>query len=141
MRRLALMAMVLWSGMALAQAGAYGGIAADAVTTSLATQVPGVVEANPLGLATVPIRLALIEHTKSLPPEQAKPVLDAITASSIGVSVNNLLILAGVGAAPVVGLIVGMTLWDRGAEEREFWFMCAEQRRDQPQLTCRYTKP
>lgn len=126
-----------------AQAGeveAYGGIAADAASTALALSAPGIVEMNPLGWATVPLRIMAVEYAKSLPEEEGKPMMQTITAAGWGAAANNLLVLAGASsvAAPIVGIAVGYALWKQGEPEREFWAICAAQKKDNPQLKCNY---
>jgi hypothetical protein len=118
---------------------AYLGTAADAATTGAALAMPGFTEANPLGWATVPIRMALIQHAKTLPREEGQPVMDAVSASSWGASASNLMMLAGVGsAAPVVGLAVGYMVWKKGETEREFWQMCAVHQKLDPGVKCQF---
>ena len=127
------------SGAAAGAPDAYGGIAADAITTGLALSGPGIVETNPLGWATVPIRLAVMEHAKSLPREQGQPIMDALSAGGWGAAINNLLVLAGTGpAAPVVGLAVGYAVWKQGEREREFWQLCAVHRTMDPGVKCEF---
>ena len=127
------------SGAAAGESHAYGGIAADAITTGIALSVPGIVETNPLGWATVPIRLAIMEHAKSLPREQGQPIMDALAAGGWGAAVSNLLVLAGTGAAaPVVGLAVGYAVWKQGEQEREFWQICAMHRAMDANVKCQF---
>jgi hypothetical protein len=116
---------------------AYAGVAADAASTAASLAVPGIAETNPLGWATLPIRLAVIEHAKTLPKEEGKPIMDAVSASGWGAAANNLLVLAGAGpAAPVVGIALGYAMWKQGETEREFWRMCAVHKRFDPQVKC-----
>lgn len=119
---------------------AQGAVAADAVSTAVALAAPGVVELNPLGWATVPLRLAAIEHAKRLPREEGQPILDAISAGGWAAAANNLLVLAGASGAagPLVAMVVGYAMWNAGAAEREFWRMCAEHKRFDPGVTCRF---
>jgi hypothetical protein len=131
---------VAWSVHA-GEPEAYGGVAADALTTGAALTMPGVVETNPLGWATVPLRLMVLEHAKTLPREEAQPVMDAVSASGWGAAANNLLVLAGAsGAGPVVGIVVGYAIWQRGETEREFWRLCAvhKQLATGRRLTCQF---
>ena len=115
------------------------GVAADAVTTGIALSATGVVETNPIGLATVPIRLVVIEHAKTLPPEEGTPILHAINATSWGAAANNLLVLAKISAAPLVGVLVTFILWNQGKEEREFAQLCALHKQiEGKNLTCVY---
>ena len=135
----ATLALAFASGAAAGAPDAYGAIAADAVTTGIALSTPGIVETNPLGWATVPIRLAVMEHAKSLPREQGQPLMDALSAGGWGAAINNLLVLAGTGAAgPVVGLAVGYAVWKSGETEREFWQLCAVHKSLDPGVKCQF---
>lgn len=107
---------------------AYVGVAADGVSTAIALSAPNIVEANPLGWWTLPLRIGIIEYAKTLPPHEGVPVLHATEAVGWGAAVNNLLVFAGVQAAPVIGLAVGLYLWHQGSDEREFMRACAVQR-------------
>lgn len=118
---------------------AVSGIAADAATTGMALATQGVMEMNPLGLATFPIRLAITEHAKTMPREDGQPVMDAMGAGGWGAAANNLLVLAGAGPmAPVVGIAVGYAIWKSGETEREFWRMCAVHQRMDPHVKCQF---
>jgi hypothetical protein len=118
---------------------AYVGTAADAVTTGAALASPGFTEANPLGWATVPIRMALIERAKALPREEGQPLMDAVSASSWGATANNLLMLAGASSvAPVIGIAIGYAVWKKGETEREFWHMCAVHQKIEPGVKCQF---
>lgn len=135
----AVLATVLASTATAGAPDAYGGIAADAITTGIALSAPGIIETNPLGWATVPIRLAIMEHAKSLPREEGQPIMDALSAGGWGAAVNNLLVLAGTGpAAPVIGLAVGYAVWKQGETEREFWRLCAVHRAADPGVKCEF---
>jgi hypothetical protein len=117
----------------------YSGIAADAVTTGIALSAPGIVETNPLGWMTVPIRIAIMEHAKTLPREQGQPVMDAVSATGWGAAASNLGILAGLGvAAPVVGIAVGYAVWKKGEGERDFWMACAAHKAVEAGVNCEY---
>jgi hypothetical protein len=127
------------SAAAAGEQEAYVGTAADAATTGAALATPGLAETNPLGWATVPIRMALIEHAKTLPREEGQPVIDAVSASSWGATANNLLMLAGAGTvAPVIGIAVGYAMWKKGETEREFWHMCALHQKLDPGVKCQF---
>ena len=117
----------------------YSGLAADAVTTSIALSMPGIAEANPLGWATVPIRLAIMQHAKTLPREQAQPLMDSVSASGWGAAANNLAVLAGAGpAGAILGIAVGYAVWKSGEKEREFWTACAMHKSIDPAVNCEF---
>jgi hypothetical protein len=143
MRKQVIAALVSMSMASLAAAAgdeqAYQGTAADAVTTAIGLATPGLAEANPLGLATVPIRAALIEHAKTLPREEGQPLMDAVSATGWGAAASNVLMLAGAAtAAPVVGLAVGYAVWKKGETEREFWNMCAVHQQLEAGVKCEF---
>ena len=118
---------------------AYGGLAADAISTAVGLTVPGIVELNPLAAISLPLRIMAIEHAKTLPREQAQPILDSTQAAGWGAAANNLLVLAGAGTiAPVVGLAVGYAIWKSGEDERNFWQACAVHRADNPNIKCEF---
>lgn len=120
---------------------AYLGVTADAVSTAATLAVPGIVEANPLGWATVPLRVAAIEYAKTLPREERQQILDAVSAGGWGAAASNLLMAAGAtAAAPVVGMVVVAVLWKSGEQEREFWRLCAVHRRMTPGVSCEYRR-
>lgn len=117
------------------------GTAADIASTAVALQVPGVVEANPLALIGIPIRIAIVEHAKTLPREEAQPILDASRAVGWGAAANNVIVALGGGhVSALIGLLVGLHLWSEGEQEREFWRMCAWHKQQDPRITsCNYT--
>jgi len=116
------------------------GVAADAATTAASLATPGLAETNPLGWATLPIRLAIIEHAKTLPREEAQPLVDMTSASGWGAAANNLMALAGAAgpAAPIVGMAVAYAVWKKGETEREFWKMCAVHKQFNPATKCEF---
>lgn len=135
----ALITLAVASNAQAGEVGAYGGIAADAVSTGLALAAPGIVEANPLGWVTIPIRLAMMQYAKSLPREEGQPVMDTVSAGGWGAAMNNLAVLAGAGAAaPVLGIVVGYAVWKSGEKERDFWTTCAVNKLVEPDVECRF---
>jgi ABC-type Fe3+ transport system permease subunit len=104
----------------------YSAVAADAATTAVGLSIPGVVEMNPLGFATVPIRMAIIDHAKRQPIAEGTKTLHAVSASSWGAAANNALIVAGAGTAIAlpIGIVVAWMVWKNGEPEREFWNNC-----------------
>ena len=118
--------------------------AADVATTGIGLAL-GAAEANPLGLLTLPAKLAAIQHAESLPTGEREYALSAISSMWTGAAANNLCIVAAIltgGAfAPaclIVGAAVGMQRWDAGADERLFWAVCADERTRNPRLTCEF---
>lgn len=141
MRAIILTALVmLAAGNAHAQEAA---IAADAATTAIGLS-HGFVEANPIGLVGIPLRLAATQYARTLPEQEGQPILDAVDSASWGAAAANLLTLAGAGPAGlVVGVVIAGKLWADGAEKREFLIACAVHRQVIPEaaaLPCVYQK-
>ena len=122
--KLAALAMCLICGTSQAQTQAYSGIAADGVSTAIGL-ARGAVELNPLGWATIPLRIGMVEYAKTLPREQGQPIIDATAAIGWGAALSNIV-------APGVGLMVGLILWQQGSEERAFLDACARHKRVLP---------
>ena len=121
--------------------------AADVATTGIGLAL-GAAEANPIGLLTLPAKLAAIQHAESLPTGEREYALSVISSMWTGAAANNLCVVAAIlsgGAfAPaclIIGAAVGMQRWDAGADERLFWAICADERTRNPRLTCEFTKP
>lgn len=126
---------------------AHEAAAADVATTGIGLAL-GAAEANPLGLLTLPAKLAAIQHAESLPTGEREYALSVISSMWTGAAANNLCVVAAIlsgGAfAPaclIVGAAVGMQRWDAGSDERLFWAICAHERQSNPRLTCEFTKP
>jgi hypothetical protein len=119
-------------------------VAADAATTASALSVvPGAAEANPLGWATVPIRLAIIQHALHQPIAEGIQTIHHVQAASWGAAANNALIVLG-AATPLSlagGAAVWYAVWKSGENEREFWQICAALRAENRGLACAYTPP
>ena len=131
MKYLSILLLALLCATAQAQPAAYGGIAADAATTAHAL-AQGAAEANPLGWATVPLRLGVVAYASTLTPEQGVPVVRAVTQVSYGAAVANLVNLP-------VGMTVTLILWLKDKPERDFYAMCA--RIKAPEQRCVYKEP
>jgi len=114
----------------------YSAVAADAATTATGLSMAGVAEMNPLGWATVPLRIAVIERAKTMPIEHGTPVLHMTSAVGWGAATNNLLVMAGAGPLSIVaGIVVGIGVWQDGERERQFWSNCAQHRKLEPDKT------
>lgn len=129
------LALALSGCSVMQEKSAYGAVAADTATTAYGLTMPGIVEANPLGWITLPLSIAMIEHAKTLPPEEGVPRIHAITAGKWGVALSNTLLF--LGAATPYGLLTGAILatylWTDGQGEREFWAICAQEK-----ITCEF---
>ncbi len=123
----------------------YSGIAADGVSSAIASTVPGLSEANPLGLLVFPIKIGIVAHAKTLPAEEGVPLVRGIDSTSWGAAANNICIALTLNpACLLLGVAVGGTLWHRSADERAFFEVCARHKRVYPEdasLNCRYTPP
>ncbi len=120
---------------------------ADVGTTAIGLAL-GAAEANPLGLLTLPAKLAAIQHAESLPTGEREYALSVISSMWTGAAANNLCIVAAIltggafaPACVVLGLSVAMQRGDAGADERLFWAICADEKTRNPSLTCEFTKP
>lgn len=133
----ALLTLALLCGTAHAQ---HDAIAADAVSTVGALS-SGATELNPLGWATGPLRLVMLEYAKTLPPSESVQVRHSVRAGGYGAAANNVAVMVGIQGAPVIGIFVGIGIWASGREEREFWAMCDREREHwgRPDMSCTYT--
>jgi len=141
-----ILAATLLAAPAYAQTDA---IAADAASTA-AGLAAGAAEANPIGWATIPLRLFALEYAKTLPKEEGVQIEHVISAGGWGAAANNVCIVGAIltGGAlaplcPMVGMATGLHLWTQGQGEREFWAICAQERIywGNPDMTCTYTAP
>lgn len=118
--------------------------AADVATTGIGLAL-GAAEANPIGLLTLPAKLAAIQHAESLPTGEREYALSVISSMWTGAAANNLCVIVAIAtggafapACLIVGAAVGMQRWDAGADERLFWAICADEKTRNPRLTCTY---
>lgn len=123
-----LLALALAGCSVTKQPGAYGGVAADGVSTAVALSMPNIVEANPIGYLTIPLRIAAIEYAEKLPPVEGVPIIHAVKSVSWMAATSNVLVIAG--AANPVALAAGAAVlaytWHAGADEREYAAFCAD---------------
>lgn len=108
----------------------------------------GASELNPLGILTVPLKFAAIEHAETLPDGEKQTAHATYTSIWRGAAVNNFclaaMILTGGTATPVcvfLSFASAAIVWQQSAMEREFWNLCAYERRTNPELKCIYAKP
>lgn len=127
------------------------GKAQDASLNDVASTVAGLaaggVEANPLGLALLPVKYATLEYAKTLPDGEREYTQSQISSIWGGAAVSNwctvgVLLTGGITALPclVVGLGYGVYDWQSTANEREFWAICADEKRKNPLMVCKFTK-
>ena len=118
---------------------------ADVATTVLGLSL-GAAEANPLGLATIPLKWGILEYASRLPDGEKQTVQSAVGSLWLGAAANNICvifsILSGGTFAPLcaaAGVAVALQRWTTGADEREFWALCARERVKNPKMTCEFT--
>ncbi len=137
-----LIALVL-AAASLSSQAQVDGIVADGISSGIASTVPGLTEANPLGLLVFPIKLGIVSYAKTLPPEEGIPLIRGINSTSWGGAANNLCIALTLNpACLLLGITVGGTLWMKSSDEREFYSACAAHKRLVPSdssLKCVYT--
>ena len=119
--------------------------AADVVTTGVGLAL-GAAEANPLGLALIPLKLIALDYAGRLPDGEKQTVQSAVGSFWLGAAANNICVifslLSGGTFAPLcaaAGVAVALQRWNAGADEREFWALCARERVKNPKMTCEFT--
>ena len=119
--------------------------AADVVTTGVGLSL-GAAETNPLGLALIPLKLIALDYAAGLPDGEKQTVQSAVGSFWLGAAANNICVifslLSGGTFAPLcaaAGVAVALQRWNAGADEREFWALCARERVKNPKMTCEFT--
>ena len=118
--------------------------AADVVTTGVGLAL-GAAEANPLGLALIPLKLIALDYAAGLSDGEKQTTQHALSALWTGAASNNLCIIAmlvtGGMMAPVcvaIGVVTAAHSWQSGSLERDFWMVCASERQTNPKLQCNF---
>lgn len=111
----------------------------------------GAVEANPLGILTLGIKVATYNNIKKAPEVEQPALWSAYGALGWGAAANNVCVIAaiatgGAGAAicPLIGLVTGLGTYSADEEARNratFDAMCKDMRKTNPALECVYTPP
>ena len=85
----------------------------DLISTGLALTVDGATEANPLGLALIPLKLSAgwAIETYLEECEERSDAAYVLNTLSYAFAANNLAVLAGWSVAPYVGLVGGIAYW------------------------------
>jgi hypothetical protein len=83
---------------------------ADVLSTSVALAT-GASEANPLGLALVPLKVMVGPVVDKYPCYTRRQAEQAINSVTWGAVANNLVVAAGASFGPVAGVAVGITYW------------------------------
>lgn len=121
---------------------------ADVATTGIGLAL-GAAEANPIGLATIPLKLVILDYAESLQDGEKQELQSAIASIWGGASANNLCVIAAIAtggtfapACVLLGLVYGLTQWETSANERLFWKACQleKERQNNPALKCIYKK-
>ncbi|HEB94312.1 MAG TPA: hypothetical protein ENI94_12805 [Gammaproteobacteria bacterium] len=94
---------------------------ADVVTSLLAAGA-GAAEGNPLGVAILPLKLAINEYAESLPTQQCNKLKTTLTAAGCGAAGGNLVTMA-TGELTALSLAVGAAV---GATATEYSFADCE---------------
>lgn len=118
---------------------------ADGVSTVGALAL-GAVELNPLGLLTIPAKVAVLAYARSLPDDERATAESLAASIWSGAAMSNvctiIAIVTGGITSPVcivAGIVVGVNEWRGSAAERQFYALCenAKQRWGET-LPCRY---
>lgn len=128
---------------------ATAGQIADAGTTAIGLAL-GAAEANPLGLALLPIKYGAMRYADGITdPHDREEAHRALSATGWGPAVNNvcvIAVLASGGTAAgclVLGLVAGVADWQRTAALRDraaFDAICAAHMALNPSIVCTYTE-
>lgn len=126
---------LLLSGCASLEQRANTAAVGDGVTT-LGALALGAVEANPLGLVTIPAKWAILGYVKTLPADEQAQYHASAGAIWGGAAVNNVCVIAAILTAgtfaPVciaAGIGYGIWAWREATPERDFYAACAEAKR------------
>ena len=96
---------------------------ADVVTSLLAAGI-GAAESNPLGVAVLPVKLALNEYAESLPTHQCNHLKTTLAAVGCGAAGANVVTLATGAFDPfplAVGAVTGATATEYSFSDCEAW--------------------
>lgn len=144
-----LVVLALLGGCGSLRESTHAATAMDATTTAIGVTSGLAVEANPLitspaGLAGMMIgRVVATEYIHTMPEPDRTEYLSGLSAIWWGAGISNLLILitASNPVALIVGMVAGWQIWSSTEMEREFAWLCAEERRARPGLKCVFNKP
>lgn len=124
----------------------------NAALTDVASTVAGIAlgaaEANPVGLLTIPAKLAALQYADGLLDGDKQTAQSVISSMWRGAAANNVCVIVSMATggtfAPVcaiAGLVVALHEWNAGEIEREFWQICAYERQERPELKCAFNAP
>jgi hypothetical protein len=142
---IALLLALMLSGCAITRSPASDAATADVATTGLGL-LAGAAEADPVGLALIPVKLALLAHTETLPDVERLHAQTTLSAFWNAAAVNNVCVLlvvmsAGAASLPCILLGAGYGLWGYTTAkadqmQAEFMAMCLDARRANPGMKC-----
>lgn len=115
-------------------------VAADSASTAIGIGAMGLSEANPLGLAAIPLTFVLIDHCDK------KPEAERITCHHTHAAVRwaavtwNVCSFAGGPICAIPAALVGRHVWKRGEPVRQFAAECDRHRElfASPHLVCNF---
>ena len=119
----------------------------DTVSTVSSIMV-GASEANPIGLLTIPLKVVAISHADNLPEGEKQVQHLILTTIWKGATINNLcaipVVLSGGSFTPIcliLGGIIGYNDWVSTQEQRTFWLLCKEMKKENQRLECKWNDP
>lgn len=152
-RLLAVIAFAMLAGCAgtpSLKARAIGGQAGDLASTAIALAQPGTMEANPLGLALIPLKISFFHWAESEPYPRRIYMHRLLSAYGWGATASNLCtaaVAASAGATAVPCLLLGIAAgwWDwkytEGTDKERFDQLCEYARLEKPNLECVWSEP
>jgi hypothetical protein len=147
MNRLALLLVcAIFAGCANLKTSSQAAVGADAATTIIGVASGTAAEVNPLitspaGLvASVALRLVIIDQIDKLPDTERVGSLAKFNALTWGIAASNLMILASASnpVGLVVGLMSGLAVWKSSEDERLFADACAYFRQLDAKIKCEF---
>jgi hypothetical protein len=151
MKRILLLASALWAFNVSAQVVEDAKDQAVLDVTSIAIGLAlGATELNPLGLVLVAAKYGAHSIVNSLPPAEQPEQAALLGSISHGASSNNWCIIVAIlsggsfsPACPLVGLVSGMTYWNRNSKAAQieaFNIICKNEQLINPALECTFTR-
>lgn len=130
---------------------AINGQVADLSSTAIALSVPGLVEANPLGILVVPAKYAAFKYAETLPISQQIIWHRNLSAFGWGAAISNICTVSvalsgGASAIPCLFLGLSSGIYDYNktkpkSDKEEFDRFCVYGKKKDPNLTCIWTEP
>lgn len=147
MKLIALLLALGLSGCAITRSTASDAAVADTASTGTALAFGGI-EANPLGLLTIPLKIALLAHVETLPDAEKQDAQTTMSALWNAGAVNNVCVVAvivsgGIASLPCIFLGAGYGVWEytttkANQMQQEFAELCAKAKQDNPAMRCFY---